>query len=81
MFTQAHRFGERLITRFAECAQRPSSHLRLPRFVLLNRQFLPLSAEVQELQNVVEDRIQRELRLRATAADVQMGQDKLLKLV
>jgi hypothetical protein len=38
-------------------------NFRLPRFGLLDRQFFPLTTEVQEFQNVVEDRVQREFRL------------------
>jgi hypothetical protein len=55
-------------------------NFRLPIFVIFDGQFFPLTAEVQQLQNVVEDRVQRELRLRAATPDVQMGQDKFLKL-
>ena len=53
---------------------------RLPRFVLLDRQFFPLTAEVQEFQDVVEDRVQRELWLWSATAEVQVGQDKFFKL-
>ncbi|MEM9907129.1 MAG: hypothetical protein AAF921_19105 [Cyanobacteria bacterium P01_D01_bin.44] len=38
--------------------------------ILFDWQFFPLTTEVQELQNVVEDRMQGELRLRPTAAHV-----------
>jgi hypothetical protein len=51
-----------------------------PLHVLFDGQFFPLKAEVQELQNVVEGRVQGELWLGATTPYVQMGQDKFLKL-
>ncbi len=46
---------------------------RLLILVLLDGQFFPLTVEVQELQNIVEDRVQRELWLRTTAAEVLFG--------
>jgi len=51
-----------------------------PSLSSLDGQLFPLTSEVQQFQNIVEDSVQREFRLRATAADVQMGQDKFLKL-
>lgn len=53
---------------------------RLPIFVLLDRQFLSLTAKIQQFQNVVEDRVQREFWLRSATANMQMGQDKFIKL-
>ena len=55
-------------------------NFRSPLNVLLNGQFFLLTAEVQQLQNVVEGSVQGELWLRATTPDVQVGQDKFLKL-
>lgn len=52
----------------------------LPLFVLFDGQLFPLTTEVQEFQNIVEDRVQRELGLRTPTPPVQMGQDKFLKL-
>ena len=54
---------------------------RSPRFVLLNRQFFPLTAEVQKFQNVVENSVQRQLWLRTSTPLGQVGQDKFLKLL
>jgi hypothetical protein len=54
--------------------------LRLPLFVLFDGQFFPLTAQVQQFQNIVEDRVQREFRLRSTTAKVSVGQDKFFKL-
>jgi hypothetical protein len=56
-------------------------NFRFPLYVRFDGQFFPLTAEVQELQNVVEGRVQGELRLRAATPDVQVGQDKFLKLL
>ena len=56
-------------------------NLRMPLLVLLNRQLLPLAAQIQKPQNIVEDRVQRQLRCRATPPGQQVGQDKFLKLL
>jgi hypothetical protein len=42
-------------------------------------QFLPLATQIEELQNIVEDLQQTQLRRRPTPADGKMRQDKLLK--
>src|SRR5208282_1246244 len=49
--------------------------------ILFNRQFLPLTADVQQLQNVTKEGVQGELRRRASASNAQVGQDKLLELL
>ncbi len=43
-------------------------------------QFLPLAAQVQQPQDVVEDRMQTQFGRRTATPDDQMGQDKLRKL-
>src|SRR3954454_2962257 len=47
--------------------------------ILFNRQLLPLATQIQQLQNVVEDLEQTELRCWTAAADGEMRQDKLLE--
>jgi len=47
--------------------------------ILVDRQFLLLAAQIEQLQNVVEDLQQTELRCRAAAADGQVRQDRLFK--
>ena len=47
--------------------------------IFVNRQFLPLTPQIEQLQNVVEDLEQTQLRCRAAAADGKVWQDKLLK--
>src|ERR1700712_2810506 len=42
-------------------------------------QFLPLATQIEELQHIVEDLQQTQLRRRPTPADGKMRQDKLLK--
>jgi hypothetical protein len=46
-----------------------------------DRQCFPLAARVKQLQNVIEDRVQRQRWSRSTSAPAQMRQDKLLKLL
>ena len=46
----------------------------------LDGQFLPLAAQVQQPQDVVEDRMQTQFGCRTATPDNQMGQDKLRKL-
>ena len=53
----------------------------LPLFVLFDGQLLPLTTEVQEFQNIVENLVQRELRLGTATPLGQMGQDKFLELL
>jgi hypothetical protein len=53
---------------------------RTPISVLLDVQLFPLTAELQELQNVVEGHVQRELRLKTPSPHVQVQQDNFLKL-
>src|SRR5450631_3126981 len=48
--------------------------------IFFDRQFLPLTPEVKRLQDVVEDRVQAQIRLWPTAPPCQMRQDKLLEL-
>jgi len=45
-----------------------------------NRQRLPLTSHVQQLQDVVEDLVQPQRRRRTAPTRAQMGQDKLLEL-
>lgn len=47
---------------------------------LRDRQLLPLTSDVQQFQDVIENHMQLELRLRTTSPHFQMGQDKFLKL-
>jgi hypothetical protein len=47
--------------------------------ILVDRQFLPWAAQIEQLQNVVEDLEQTALRCRAAATDGQGRQDKLFK--
>jgi len=51
------------------------------RFIFFDGQFFPLTSEVQQFQNIVKERVQRELRLRTTTAKVEVGQDKFLELL
>src|SRR3984885_3379820 len=53
---------------------------RLAFAILVDRQLLPLTTQIQELQNVVEDRVKTQLRCRIAATDGEMRQDKLLEL-
>src|SRR5277367_4594119 len=48
--------------------------------ILVDRQLLPLTTQIQDLQNVVEDLVKTQLRCRTAATDGEMRQDKLLKL-
>ena len=54
--------------------------LRVAIAILVDRQFLPLTTQIQDLQNVVEDLVETQLRCRTAATDREMRQDKLLKL-
>src|SRR3954453_22630771 len=47
--------------------------------ILVDRQLLPLTAQIEQVQNVVEDLEQTQLRCRPTAADGKVWQDKLLE--
>src|SRR5271166_635138 len=49
--------------------------------ILFNRQCLPLISNVQQFQDVVEQRVQGQLRRRAPAPNGQVGQDKLPELL
>jgi hypothetical protein len=46
-----------------------------------DRQRFPLAAGVKQLQDVIENRVQRQRWSRPTPAPAQMWQDKLLKLI
>ena len=48
--------------------------------ILVDRQLLPLTPQIKQLQNVVEDLMKAQLRRRTAATDGEMRQDKLLKL-
>ena len=48
--------------------------------ILADRQLFPLTAQIQDLQNVVEDLVEAQLRCRTAATDGEMRQDKLLEL-
>ena len=48
-------------------------NFRLPLCVLFEGQLFPLTAKVQKFQNIVEDHMQRDLRLKATAPNMQLG--------
>ena len=54
--------------------------LRQPIKTGLDGQLFPLTTESQQFQNLVENLVQRELRLRTATPLGQMRQDKLLKL-
>ena len=54
--------------------------LRTALAILLDWQFLPLAAQVEQTQNVVEDRVPAQFRRGAATALAQMRQDKLLEL-
>jgi hypothetical protein len=54
--------------------------LRAASPIHFDRQFLPLAAQVEQTQNVVEDRVQAQLRSGAATAIARMRQDKLLEL-
>ena len=54
--------------------------LRTALAILLDWQFLPLAAQVEQTQNVVEDRVPAQFRRGAPTALAQMRQDKLLEL-
>src|ERR1700709_777356 len=54
--------------------------LRVAIAVLVDRQFLPVTTQIQHLQNVVEDLVEPQIRCRTAATDREMRQDKLLKL-
>jgi hypothetical protein len=47
--------------------------------ILFDRQLFPLAAQLQQLQNVVEDLVQTQLWCWTAAAAGKMRQDKLLK--
>jgi hypothetical protein len=49
--------------------------------ILVDRQFLPLTPQIEQLQNVVKDLEQTQLRCWPTAAGGKVRQDKLLMLV
>jgi hypothetical protein len=49
--------------------------------VLCNRQFLPLTSQVQQFQDVIEQGMQGQLRRRTTASHGQVRQDKLSELL
>src|ERR1700733_7788771 len=53
---------------------------RLALVILVDRQLLPLTTQIQDLQNVVEDRVKTQLRCWTAATDGEMRQDKLLEL-
>src|SRR5271166_2998868 len=55
--------------------------LRAPILVLFNRQFLPLTADVQQLQDVTKEAVQGELRRRSPGSNAQVRQDKLPELL
>jgi hypothetical protein len=55
--------------------------LATPMPILLDGQVLPLATQIEHAQNVVEDRMKTERRLRAAAAFTQVRQDKLLELL
>ena len=55
-------------------------NFRTPLAIFFDRQFLPLTTQIQQPQNVVEDRMQIQLRCRTTAADGKMRQDKFFEL-
>ena len=48
--------------------------------IVVDRQLLPLTTQIQDLQNVVEDLVKTQLRCRTSATDGEMRQDKLLEL-
>lgn len=49
--------------------------------ILFDRQFLPLTPQVEQLQNVVEDLVRSKFWSRAAASDGKMRQDKLFELL
>jgi len=55
--------------------------LRTALAIILDWQFLPLAAQVEQTQNVVEDRVPAQFRRGAATALAQMWQDKLFKLL
>src|SRR5580693_2931008 len=55
-------------------------NLRTTLAILVDRQLLPLTTQIKQVQNVVEDLVKAELRCRTSAPDGEMRQDKLLKL-
>ena len=54
-------------------------NLRPASCVFFDRQLLPLTADMKQFQNVVEDRIQRQFGQRTTTANHKMWADKFLK--
>jgi len=56
-------------------------NLRVSVRVFFDRQFLPLTSNAQQFQDVIEQGMQRRLRRRAPASNGQVGQDKLLELL
>jgi len=52
----------------------------MPILACPDRQLLPLTAKIQQLQDVIKDGMQRQLRGRSSASLHKMQQDKLLKL-
>ena len=55
-------------------------NLRTALAILFDGQLLPLAAQVEQTQNVVEDRVPVQFRRGAATALAQMRQDKLLEL-
>jgi hypothetical protein len=53
---------------------------RLAAVILVDRQLLPLAAQIQDLQNVVEYLVKAQLRCRTAATADEVWQDKLLVL-
>src|ERR1700712_660092 len=53
---------------------------RLALAIFVDRQLLPLTPQIQDFQNVVEDLIKAQLRRRTAATDREMRQGKLLEL-
>jgi len=52
-----------------------------PILAILDREIFPLTADVQQFQNIVENCVQRELRFGTATPLGQVGQDKFLKLL
>jgi len=55
--------------------------LRTSIIAFVDGQFLPLTPEIQQLQDVVEDRVQRQFDRWSSAPHRQVRQDKLLELL
>jgi hypothetical protein len=56
-------------------------NLRVSVLILFNRQFLPLTPRVQQLQNVTKEGMQGKFRRWAPASNAQVRQDKLPELL